>query len=563
MRHLSFLLAAMLAAGPALAENRGVVIANGRYEHAPALSGADGAPASDALKAAGFRTVAGNNLIIGDVRQAIADLLRPDETPGARLVVLNGRFLKGERDSWFMGTDAERPGLLSAPTQGGSLGAIADLLGSADPGAVLLLGSDGEGMEHAAGLEAGIGVITVPEGVTVISGPPEAVTAAAVALIVPGASVGQVLAGDDRLVMGEGGDEALVLVEAVAANTPEANPPTATAAPSDSDRDLWAEAAATDSAAAYQDYLTRYPNGLYSAAAADRLTKLGVSTKSDRDLWAESAATNTAAAYAGYLSAYPKGEFAPAAERRLTEIRLTEEAAKPAPTPTPQGAAPAPAAPAPSVAARPKPEPARLPAGQVTENNLGLSRADRVTIQRRLNTLGYATGGADGVFGTRSRGAIRGWQQRNGLSATGYLTANQLALLRDQAGAAASSTESQDRQYWQRTGARGGVDNLRAYLDRYPNGIYAQNARDRLAAHFGNGQNGGSAANREDIAWTRARQLDTVQGYTTYLRNFPRGEHARQARQRRDRLIQNGNPAIPGTGGIGLNPEAIIRDLLR
>jgi len=542
MRHLSLLLAALVAAGPALAENRGVVIANARYRHAPELADADAGAASDAMKAAGFRTVAGADLTVKDVRQALADLLRPDDDPGARIVLLNGHFLHGGSDSWYMGTDAEKPDLVGAGGQGVPLSMVLDLMKQARPGAVLLLGLDEKGMEHAAGLENGIGPLTPPEGVTVLSGPPAATSAAAAALLQPGTSVADLLRADDRLVMAEGGDADLVLVAAEAgAGTAEAP-----ADPLEADRDLWAKAAAEDTASAYRGYLDRYPSGIYSAAAKARLDALGTA-QADRDLWAEAAAANTAAAYEDYLARYPRGEFAEAAQNRLTELR-------PAPAP-----APAPVQPRePEIQQPRQAAPARQPSqAELAESRLNLSRADRVTIQRRLNTLGYSTGGADGVFGSRTRSAIRGWQQRNGYAVTGYLTSAQLGTLRSQANAAAPSREQQDRAYWQQTGAKGGVRNLRAYLDRYPNGIYAQNARQRLAAAAARGDDA-PRGDREDRAWARARQLDTVQGYTQYLQNWPRGEHAEQARQRRNRLINQGQL---GNGVIGL--DTILRELVK
>lgn len=81
MRHLSLFLAALLVAGPATAENRGVVIANARYQNAPDLADADAGAAAAAMRAAGFRTVTGADLVVRDVRQAVADLLRPDGRP--------------------------------------------------------------------------------------------------------------------------------------------------------------------------------------------------------------------------------------------------------------------------------------------------------------------------------------------------------------------------------------------------------------------------------------------------------------------------------------------------
>ncbi|WP_347265853.1 peptidoglycan-binding domain-containing protein [Paracoccus sp. (in: a-proteobacteria)] len=547
MRHLSLILAALLAAGPAAAENRGVVVSNQNYRNAPALEGADAAPASEAMKAAGFRTVAGADLASGDLRTALADLLRPDPSPGARVVLLNGRFLHGGSDSWFMGTDAAKPDLVGAGSQGVALSTLMDLLRGASPGAVLLLGSDGKGMEHAGGLEDGLGQLAPPAGVTVISGPAQATTAAASALLRPGTAVGDVLAADRALVMAAGGDAGLVVMPGPGTVTVTGQGAAPDATP-DADRDLWADAAARDSAEAYSAYLQRFPAGAYAAAATTRLEALGGSAKSDRDLWADAAAADSIAAYTDYLRRHPAGEFADAAQKRLTDLRLAETTTIPAPAPAPEIQQPRPL---PQVAA---PRQQASPA-QIAESRMNLSRNTRIVIQRRLQALGYATGGADGAFGPRTRSAIRGWQQSNGYAVTGYLTSSQLNVLRDQANAAAPSREAQDRAYWQRTGAHGGERNLRAYLNAYPNGIYARAARNRLA-ELG-GYRDDSADAREDRAWARAREIDSYQSYTTYLQNWPRGEHAAQARERRARLANSGFGAGNygyGTGGYGTQP---------
>jgi len=44
-----------------------------------------------------------------------------------------------------------------------------------------------------------------------------------------------------------------------------------------------------------------------------------------------------------------------------------------------------------------------------------------IYVQDALNTLGYGTGGLDGVFGAQTRNAVLTFQSRNGLSADGIL----------------------------------------------------------------------------------------------------------------------------------------------
>ncbi len=548
MRLTSILITALLAAAPAMAENRGVAIANG--------DGGDIAPVADAMRKAGFRTVSGENLNSADLHKAISDLLRPDEAPGVRLILLNGQFAHNEGDSWFLASDANQPDRVSIGASGVSLNVVMDLLREADPGAVLILGTEGDVANTGEGIEAGPGDLEPPEGVTVLSGPADLAAAAAARLMVPGSSVQDALDPDKGVTMLGDGDEGLVLLAETATDQPPGDGKNELVAP---DRAAWAEAAATDSVDAYRSYLDSYPTGLYSAAAAARLSQLGdggADASGDRDAWAEAAAVNSRDAYESYLTRFPKGAYAEAAQRRLDELKAPTVVPEPAPQPVPQK----PVVQKPVVQQPVIQQPAQPIPGKATEDRLGLSRGNRIEIQRQLNALNYSTGGVDGVFGSRSRSAIRGWQSRNGYSVTGYLTASQVAELRRQAGSQVQSQKSRDQLYWEQTGARGGARNLRAYLDRYPNGAYANTARNRLY-EIERGNTNKLPGDRDDRAFSRARQENTIQSYTTYLRNWPKGKYVRQAQQNRDALRRRQQQG--GGGAVGLDAESIIRELLK
>ena len=64
------------------------------------------------------------------------------------------------------------------------------------------------------------------------------------------------------------------------------------------------------------------------------------------------------------------------------------------------------------------------------EASLGLDRTTRGLIQQGLASEGFDPGAADGLFGPRTRGAIRQWQEARGAAATGYLDGDQAELLR-------------------------------------------------------------------------------------------------------------------------------------
>ena len=71
------------------------------------------------------------------------------------------------------------------------------------------------------------------------------------------------------------------------------------------------------------------------------------------------------------------------------------------------------------------------------EAALKLTRSQRVEIQRQLSALGFDAGVADGLWGAKTRGAIKSWQRANRQTQTGYVTAAQVKLIRQQAGSAA------------------------------------------------------------------------------------------------------------------------------
>jgi hypothetical protein len=116
----------------------------------------------------------------------------------------------------------------------------------------------------------------------------------------------------------------------------------------------------------------------------------------DRSAYVEAQRVNTASAYRNYLAKFPKGVFRMNAERALAKLGVPVN-----PLPTDDGDQ--------SAAA--------------IEASIGLSRTQRIQIQKQLTAIGYATGVADGLWGTNTRNAIYRWQTANKVAATGYVTA--------------------------------------------------------------------------------------------------------------------------------------------
>lgn len=220
------------------------------------------------------------------------------------------------------------------------------------------------------------------------------------------------------------------------------------------DQAAFREAQQANTASAYRNYLTRFPNGSQRAAAERALARLGASvpgnpavpvvtppapnasaasveaslglTRTQRTtlqrqlsalgysvgvadgLWG----TNTRAAIRQWQSA---NKVAATGYVTASQVRLIQQQAG---TPT----TPAPSTPGASE-------------DPVEESLLALTAAERREVQRMLTRLGYNTGGVDGAFGRNTRAALAAWQRDEGARASGYLTADQLRELRRQTGA--------------------------------------------------------------------------------------------------------------------------------
>ncbi|MDE0175513.1 MAG: DUF4189 domain-containing protein [Defluviicoccus sp.] len=74
-------------------------------------------------------------------------------------------------------------------------------------------------------------------------------------------------------------------------------------------------------------------------------------------------------------------------------------------------------------------EPRGQPAAGDAQRDEGLTRGERIRVQRGLAVLGFDAGPPDGMFGPRTRSAIWQWQEAKGFEATGYLTRDQAQAL--------------------------------------------------------------------------------------------------------------------------------------
>ena len=226
----------------------------------------------------------------------------------------------------------------------------------------------------------------------------------------------------------------------------------------------------------------------------------------EKAFWDATKSINTQFGFEGYLNKYPEGLFVDEARSEIARIKA---------------------------------EPALQ--AEAKEKDLGLSRDARREIQRSLTLLDYDPKGIDGIFGKGSRAAISKFQAVNGLPETGFVTRafmNRLGVqaerrskeLEAEAKRRKIELERQDRAYWKATGALGDEVGLRSYLERYPDGVFAEIATVRLAP-FEEARRA-AAAEQDRAGWDAAVSVDTVAAYQGYLQTNPEGAFVAQANAR-------------------------------
>lgn len=422
--------------------------------------------AAQALQQAGLKVTFDSSLRSAQLRQGLSALYRQGGD-GPLVIVLNGSFAHGGGETWLLGAEAAdqatAPDLATVGAVGVNLDTVLAIAATRPGQALVVLGDTNSSPDLGDGLKVGLGDLRVPQGVTVLWGPADRVSAfVSGPLSQPGRSLAE-LVKDGQSLRADG------YVSGVA--------PFLRAAP--------------------QQSAQTPPSGAADDAA-----------------WQVAIQAGTIPALQAYLNSFPQGAHSQAARSEIAKIRA---------------------------------EPDR--AARQAEQALNLSTRQRRQIQRNLSLLGHDPHGIDGVFGPGTRAAIKDWQlHEGGARATGYLTAQQIATLNDQAEARQKQLQAQaeqrkqaqdakDRAYWDQTGAKGDRAGLQSYLDRYPDGLYADVAQARLdkldAARTG------AVAQQDRAAWNAAQERDTVRAYRRYLRAFPQGAFADRARERIHRLTSD------------------------
>ena len=498
--------AALLAAGAAWADGAALVIGNGAYDHGPRAKSAerDARAVAEALADAGYTVVSGIDLTRVQMRAAMDQFAAAAEDADRLVIYYSGHAMRMQGRTFLAPVDFDPIGEVAVAMDGAPLAALMALGAMRPDAAVLFLdGAQLEGFEPTGFAEPGVADIQPPEGLLVVSAaaPGRAVRRSrwfssdfsrtvVSEFLEPGAplmAAAEAARDPIWIAGGVAGDAALV-------DAPEPEPAAATSSSSDVAQEIelafWRSVEASGTAADYEAYLARYPNGLFAAIARNRV--------------AEAAGASTS----GVVAAAPSpSQTAAPRSKTQTEIAAEREAA------------------------------------------LGLNRAKRRQVQSDLTELGFDTNGVDGLFGRGTRGALRRWQEAEGRQVTGYLTRDQVADLRSAAQDAVEEREAaaaeaarlsaeearaQEDADWDRARRVNTTAAYRRYLQAYPKGRYADEARATLKAAF---------AQAEAAAWAEAERLDTAEGYSGYLDNYPNSANAIEAQRRFDRLTASGYAA--------------------
>ena len=479
-------------AGMATAQTAALLIGTEDYDRVSDVRrGDEVADAAAALDRVGVRVVSRRDTDLEDMRQALAEFGQMADGSDRLLIALGGRFLHTATETYFLPSDADTGPLATLAANTLPLSTVTAWLAERPGDAILILATDDLQADYGAFLSAGLGDITIPQGVTVLTGDPR--TAANFI--------------EDRLAR-PGTD----LVDAARR----------------------AGLSASGFTAAGQVFVAE------DAPRQPQETTPVVPTDTDRRLrdiraWRDADSANTVEAYEDYIQAFPSGEF-----RRMAENRIQ------AMTDTPGARA------------------------ERTEQSLDLDRDQRREIQRDLSLLDYNTRGIDGIFGRGTRTAISAWQQSQGFEATGFLTADQITRLDAQAERRAAELEAEaerrraqqlaeDRAFWDETGALGDESGLRAYLNRFPDGEFAEEARASLAEIQLQKRRETDARDRQ--LWDEATQENTARAYRDYLELAPSGAFRDEAQTRiaaleqAERESQSNSAAAREEQALNLSPR--------
>lgn len=236
------------------------------------------ANAADALDRAGVRVVARRDTDLDGLRQALSEFGQMADGSDRLLVALGGRFLHTATETYYLPSDADTGPLATLAATTLPLSTVTAWLAGRPGQAVLILATDDLDADYGAFVSAGLGDVSIPQGVTVLTGNPRT-TANFIEdrLARPGTDL---IDAAQRYGLTVAGFAApgQVFVDEAPREQPATRTPTPSV-PSDTDQRLrdiraWRDADAANTVAAYEAYIDAFPTGEFRRMAENRIQSL-------------------------------------------------------------------------------------------------------------------------------------------------------------------------------------------------------------------------------------------------------------------------------------------------
>lgn len=268
MRYLLSTALATVIASQLYAADTVFLIANEDYANGRDISAAsEMLDAENPLKNAGFVVSSIKNATLDVLNQELAAFAQTVDGTGRIVIAATAHFAKSGHDAWLLATDADEPALGNAG--GVSLRTFLEIAGRAPGQSVVLLGTEVRRFDFGAGLQQGIGLYDIPQGVTVITGPADDISDFTKDIL-PSAGQSLVTALLDWPSLTGHGFLAPLVPFLTKSDGVESTPPD----PNASEHAFWAASQSTGTVNAYRGYLTRYDKGLFADQARAAIARI-------------------------------------------------------------------------------------------------------------------------------------------------------------------------------------------------------------------------------------------------------------------------------------------------
>lgn len=281
MRRILLTTTLVLWGSTTLANDQALLLGVERYANLDRVnSAADITDAEDALKAVGFDVQVQANGAGSDMTRRLTGFVSGFQNAERLVVGLSGAFVTDGDRTWLLPVDVQDPILFNL-AGAVSLESVLRVLAATPGQAVLVLGRDtGANDTYGPFMRAGLGDLNIPNGVTVVTGTARAAANLMEDMAVPGADLMALVRDSSRLNARGFVPQSLVLVADDVERIVLPDFPEPTEDERAAESTLWEGAQALDTADAYRNYLTRYPDGIYVDQAEALI--LEITTQPDR-----------------------------------------------------------------------------------------------------------------------------------------------------------------------------------------------------------------------------------------------------------------------------------------